>query len=121
MAKIDLLNLEETGMNGSLAGQKVLVFGNNDQGKTYQISKMPKPLLLMTEAGGNGAKCKKVAVTKWATFKDIVKQLTDEKTLEQMKEAYFTIIIDTLENLVGLAYFVYRSIYGYRLSAEFFK
>ena len=41
MAKIDLLNLEETGMNGSLAGQKALVFGSNDQGKTYQISKMP--------------------------------------------------------------------------------
>lgn len=103
MAKIDLLNLEETGMNGSLAGQKVLLFGSNDQGKTYQISKMHKPLLLMTEAGGNGVKCKKVAVTKWATFKDIVKQLTDEKTLEQMKEVYFTVIIDTLENLVGLA------------------
>ena len=29
MAKIDLLNLEETGMNGSLAGQKALLYGGN--------------------------------------------------------------------------------------------
>lgn len=103
MAKIDLLNLEETGMNGSLAGQKVLLYGGNSLGKTFQASKMPKPLLLMTEAGANGVKCKKLPVNKWATFKDAVKQLTDEKTLDQMKEQYFTIIVDTLENLVGLA------------------
>ena len=45
---------------------------------------MPKPLLLMTEAGANGVKCKKMPVNKWATFKDVVKQLTDEKTLDQM-------------------------------------
>lgn len=103
MAKINLLELEETGMNGSLAGQKALIYGSNSLGKTYQSSKMPKPLLLMTEAGGNAVRCPKVAVNKWATFKDIVKQLTDEKTLDQMKNKYFTIIIDTLENLVNLA------------------
>lgn len=103
MAKINLLELEETGMTGSLAGQKALVYGGNSLGKTFQSAKMPKPLLLMTEAGGNGVKCKKLPVNKWATFKDVVKQLTDEKTLDQMKEEYFTIIIDTLENLVGLA------------------
>lgn len=103
MAKINLLELEETGMTGSLAGQKALIFGGNSLGKTFQSAKMPKPLLLMTEAGGNGVKCKKLPVNKWATFKDVVKQLTDEKTLDQMKKEYFTIIIDTLENLVGLA------------------
>lgn len=103
MAKVNLLELAETGMTGSLAGQKALLYGGNSLGKTFQASKMPKPLLLMTEAGGNGVKCKKLPVNKWATFKDAVKQLTDEKTLDQMKEQYFTIIIDTLENLVGLA------------------
>lgn len=103
MAKIDLLSLEETGMNASLAGQKALLYGSNSLGKTYQASKLPKPLLLMTEAGGNAVRCPKLAITKWAMFKDVVKQLTDEKSLEQMKEKYFTVIIDTLENLVGLA------------------
>lgn len=118
MAKIDLLNLEETGMNGSLAGQKALLYGGNSLGKTFQASKMPKPLLLMTEAGANGVKCKKLPVNKWATFKDIVKQLTDEKTLDQMKEQYFTIIIDTLENLVGLSEQAVCSEFGVRDLSE---
>lgn len=118
MAKIDLLNLEETGMNGSLAGQKVLLYGGNSLGKTFQASKMPKPLLLMTEAGANGVKCKKLPINKWATFKDVVKQLTDEKTLDQMKEQYFTIIIDTLENLVGLSEQAVCSEFGVRDLSE---
>lgn len=118
MAKIDLLNLEETGMNGSLAGQKALLYGGNSLGKTFQASKMPKPLLLMTEAGANGVKCKKMPVNKWATFKDVVKQLTDEKTLDQMKEQYFTIIIDTLENLVSLSEQAVCSEFGVRDLSE---
>lgn len=118
MAKIDLLNLEETGMNGSLAGQKALLYGGNSLGKTFQASKMPKPLLLMTEAGANGVKCKKMPVNKWATFKDVVKQLTDEKTLDQMKEQYFTIIIDTLENLVSLSEQAACSEFGVRDLSE---
>ena len=118
MAKIDLLNLEETGMNGSLAGQKVLLYGGNSLGKTFQASKLPNPLLLMTEAGANGVKCKKMPVNKWATFKDVVKQLTDEKTLDQMKEQYFTIIVDTLENLVGLSEQAVCSEFGVRDLSE---
>lgn len=118
MAKIDLLNLEETGMNGSLAGQKALLYGGNSLGKTFQASKMPKPLLLMTEAGANGVKCKKLPVNKWATFKDVVKQLTDEKTLDQMKEQYFTIVVDTLENLVGLSEQAVCSEFGVRDLSE---
>ncbi len=102
MAKINLLELEETGMTASLAGQKALLYGGNNLGKTFQASKMPKPLLLMTEAGGNAVRCPKVSITKWAMFKDFVNQLTNEKTLEEMKDKYFTIIIDTLENLVSL-------------------
>lgn len=102
MAKINLLELETTGMIGSLAGQKALLYGGNSLGKTKQASKMPKPLLLMTEAGGNAVKCPKVFINKWAVFKDLVKQLTDDKTLEAMKERYLTIAIDTLENLISL-------------------
>ena len=102
MAKINLLELEETGMVASLAGQKALLYGGNNLGKTFQASKMPKPLLLMTEAGGNAVRCPKVSITKWAMFKDFVNQLTNEKTLEEMQNKFFTIIIDTLENLVSL-------------------
>ena len=103
MAKIDLLELEETGMIGSLEGQKILIYGGNNQGKTFQASRMPKPILFMTEAGGNAVRCPKVPITKWATFKDMVKQLTNEKTIDQMREKYQTVIIDTLQNLVEFA------------------
>lgn len=116
MAKINLLELEETGMVGSMKGQKVFLFGSNDTGKTFQSMKLKKPLLLMTEAGGNGVKGFKQSVTKWSIFKDLVNQLTSEKmvedpgnkenkipTYELMQRKFNTIVIDTVENLVELA------------------
>ena len=118
MAKINLLELETTGMVGSLEGQKALLYGGNSLGKTFQASKMPKPLLLMTEAGGNAVNCPKVFISKWAVFKDLVKQLTDEKMLDQMKERYMTICIDTLENLVGLCEQAVCSEFGVRDLSE---
>lgn len=103
MAKIDILALEDEGMVGSIAGQKALLYGSNNCGKTFTAAHMPKPLLLMTEAGGNAVKCKKTPVTTWAMFKDIVSQLTNEKTLEETKAVYTTIVVDTVERLVELA------------------
>lgn len=116
MAKINLLELEETGMTGSIKGQKVYLYGSNDTGKTFQSMKLPKALLLMTEAGGNGVKGFKQSVTKWSIFKDLVNQLTSEKmvedpdnkenkipTYELMQRKFNTIVIDTVENLVELA------------------
>lgn len=118
MAKIDLLALEETGMVGSLEGQKALLYGGNNLGKTYQASRMPKPLLLMTEAGGNAVRCPKVFINKWAMFKDLVNQLTNEKTLDEMKAKYTTIICDTLEGLVALAEQAVCSEFGVRDLSE---
>lgn len=83
---------------------------------TFQSMKLPKPLLLMTEAGGNGVKGFKKPVNKWAKFKNYVAQLTSEKmvddpnnkdnkipTYELMQQKFETIVIDTVENLVELA------------------
>ena len=128
MAKINLFDLEETGMVCSLKGQKIYLYGSNDTGKTFQSMKLPKPLLLMTESGGNGVRGKKQSVTKWAVFKDFVNQLTSEKMVrfdgstsndeddeaentksnkcpqyELMQEKFQTIVVDTVENLVDLA------------------
>lgn len=116
MAKIDLLALEETGMTGSIKGQKIYLYGSNDTGKTFQSMKLPKALLLMTEAGGNGVRGFKQAVSKWSVFKDLGNQLTSEKMVEDpenpeekipmyelMQRKYNTLIIDTVENLVELA------------------
>ena len=116
MAVDNLLDLEITGMVGSIKGQKIYLYGSNDTGKTFQAMKFPKPLLFMTEAGGNGTKGYKVSIEKWAKFKNYVSQLTSEKKVEDsndskntilqyelMQKKYSTLIIDTVENLVDLA------------------
>ena len=113
MAKINLRTLKNEGMVTSLRGQKILLYGSNDTGKTFQSCHFPKPLLLMTEAGGNAVNCAKVAVTKWAVFKDLVNQLTSEKVdkddsqgrmeWETMQDLYQTIVIDTVDNLIEQA------------------
>lgn len=126
MAKMSLLDLEDSGMVGSIKGQKIYLYSTNDTGKTFQSMKLDKPLLLMTEAGGNGVRGKKYPVTKWSIFKDLVSQLTSEKKVKSddtensedeetedekntkipmyqlMQEKFQTIIIDTTENLVEL-------------------
>lgn len=113
MAKINLRNLKNEGMITSLRGQKIYLYGGNNLGKTYQACHLEKPLLIMTEAGGNAVNCPKVPVTKWGVFKDLVNQLTSEKVdkedkagrmeWETMQDLYMTIVIDTVDNLIELA------------------
>lgn len=100
MAKMDLLSLEVENVIGSLKGLVEVWYGSNNTGKSYNASKMPKPLLIATEAGGRGINCHKIGITSWGDFMDTVKQLTDPKKLEAMQEKFETIIIDTLENMV---------------------
>lgn len=113
MAKINLRELKSEGMVTSLRGQKIYLYGGNNLGKTYQACHLKKPLLIMTEAGGNAVNCPKVTVTKWGVFKDLVNQLTSEKVdkedkggrmeWETMQDLYMTIVIDTVDNLIELA------------------
>jgi hypothetical protein len=113
MAKINLRELKPEPIVKSLKGQKIYLYGSNDTGKTFQSAKLPKPLLLMTEPGGNAVACPKQTVTKWAIFKDIVSQLTSERVdkndkdgrfeWETMQDLFLTIIIDTVDNLVDEA------------------
>lgn len=116
MAIDSLLDLEETGLVGSIKGQKIYLYGSNDTGKTFQSMKLNKPLLFMTEAGGNGVKGYKKPINKWAKFKNYVSQLTSEKMVEDpdnpdekipqyelMQRKFTTLVVDTVENLVELA------------------
>lgn len=103
MAKTDLLSLTEDAFMSGMEGKKIMIYGVNDTGKTKQLTKLNKPLLLMTESGGSAVKCRKLPVSKWSKFKEIVESLTTEKTFEQMYESYRTILIDTGENLVDLS------------------
>ena len=102
MAKIDLLSLTEDAFMSGMEGKKIMIYGVNDTGKTKQLTKLDRPLLIMTESGGSAVKCRKIPVSKWSKFKEIVESLTSEKTFEQMYESYRTILIDTGENLVDL-------------------
>lgn len=102
MAKIDLLNLEEDEVSYGLKGIKILIYGKNTLGKTPQAMKFPKPLLIMGESGGSALKGFKQSVNKKKDFVDIVLQLTNEKTLEQMQEKFQTIVIDTVEDIIEL-------------------
>ena len=99
MGKIDLLTLEPEEVVGSLKSVVEVWVGSNNVGKTYNFSKMPKPLLISTEAGGRGVNCPKVKVTKWGEFIDAINQLTNHKALEEMMNKFETIGIDTLENM----------------------
>lgn len=98
---LDNLLKEEVKFETGIKGKKILLYGCNDVGKTKQMSKMPKPFLIMTEAGGSAVSCLKEACDTWGHFKEIVDDLTSSKNLEKRKEQIETIIIDTAENLVA--------------------
>lgn len=100
MANLDLLGLEESGVVYSIEGLKLLLYGSNNLGKTPQAMKFPKPLLLMGESGGSALKGFKIPINKKKDFLDAVKQLTDEKTMAQMKEKFQTIVLDCVEDII---------------------
>lgn len=98
MAKIDIFAPQDTSMVKGLEGQKILLYGGNDTGKTYQSTRLPKPMLLMAEAGGNARNVPKFAINEWNDFVQIVDQLV--KNYDKAKESFRTIVIDTDEALV---------------------
>lgn len=98
---LDALNSENLFDDG-IKGKKILVYGTNDGGKTYQTAHFPKPYLVMTEAGGGAVNIPKVDCTdKWSQFKDVVDDVC--KNVDSYKDKLQTIIIDTAENLVELS------------------
>lgn len=101
MAKVDIFDIFKTNndMVKDLSGQKILIYGDSSTGKTFQATRMEKPFLLMTEAGGNARNCPKKFIDSWDTFTTIVKQLTDN--YEEASKFAKTIIIDTVEELVA--------------------
>lgn len=95
------LKNETVTFDSGMQGKKIMVYGVNDTGKTKQLTKLDKPLLIMTESGGSAVNCPKVACDDWRTFKEIIDDMTNKKTFEQRFEACKTILIDTAENLVN--------------------
>lgn len=100
MAKVDIFKLDSQGFVGSLKGQKIYLYGDSDTGKTYQSTRLPKPILLCAESGGNARNVPKVPINDWDDFTHVVKQLTSN--YEKANELYQTVIIDTVEELVNI-------------------
>ena len=97
----ELLKQESTFDDG-IKGKKIMFYGTNDTGKTYQACHFPKPLLIMTESGGSAVNCPKVDCTdKWSEFKDVVDDIC--KNVDKYRDILQTVIIDTAENLVKLS------------------
>lgn len=93
---------EEVKFDDGLRGKKILIYGSNDTGKTFQASHLPKPFLIMTESGGSAVNIPKEDCTeKWSHFKEIVDDLC--KNVKEYEDDLQTVIIDTVENLVALS------------------
>lgn len=97
----DKLN-EEVKFDDGIRGKKIILYGCNDTGKTFQSTKFPKPFLIMTESGGSAVNCPKEDCTeKWSKFKEIVDDLV--KNADEYTDDLQTVIVDTAENLVSLS------------------
>lgn len=101
---IDLLNLEEVKISGDLAGKIIEIYGGNNLGKSKVSSQLfpNKTLFLATEKGYNGlGGIKKVDVTDWKTFRDVVSSLVPKKEedLKKIQEAYKCVVVDVADRL----------------------
>ena len=111
MGKFNFAQLveQEVKFDDGLEGKKILIYGDNDAGKTYQACHFPYPLLIMTESGGSAVNCPKYDCTeRFSTFKEIVEDVCKNvdkyrNPSEDNKARLQTIIIDTAENLVKLS------------------
>lgn len=94
---IDILSLKPTTISRDLKGKFVCIYSLPKVGKTSMACQFPKNLLLGFEHGWNAiAGAMAVDITKWADFKQILRQLEQPAA----REMYDTITIDT----VGLAW-----------------
>ena len=101
---IDLLGLEEVKISGDLAGKIIEIYSTNNQGKSKVASQLfpNQTLFVSTEKGYNGlGGIKKVDVTDWKTFRDVVSALTPKKEedLKKIQKAYKCVVVDVADRL----------------------
>lgn len=99
---LGLLELEEVKINTGLAGKIIGIYSTNNTGKSKVSSQLfPKQTLFVaTEKGYNSlGGIRKIDVLDWKTFRDVVKELTDKKTIEKMQQVYKCIVVDVADRL----------------------
>jgi hypothetical protein len=104
MAKdeFDIFNLEETCITTGLKGKIILIYGDNNTGKSKQASLLfpHRTLFLATERGYNAlGAIKKLDITNWITFRKAVSKLTSKKTIKQAQSLYDAVVIDVADRL----------------------
>ena len=91
---INLKALQPHKVSRDLSGYITYIYGPGGAGKTTFGSKMPKPLLLAFEKGYNALPGVMAQdVTTWGEMKQVLRQLDDP----EVKDAFKTIIIDTVD------------------------
>lgn len=91
----DIFNPQVSVVAKGLEGKVITIYGSNNLGKTKQATRMKKPFYLGFEKGIRAISgIPFLPINNWRDFKKINKQLTDPKTLDQVKELYQTIIFD---------------------------
>ena len=61
----------DTSLEGGISGKKVLLYGKNNVGKTFQATRLSKgkTFLIATEAGDGAVTSAKESCTTWSHFK----------------------------------------------------
>lgn len=97
---IDLLNLEPQKISRNLKGKFAMIYGDAGCGKTTFASKFEKALLVGFECGSNALNNVYVAPVKtWQDWKRMAKDLA---TKEQLKDKFYNLCIDTIDEAYKL-------------------
>mgnify|MGYP003302180415 CR=1 FL=1 len=96
---IDLLAIEPNKVSTDLSGYITYIYGEGKTGKTTMASKMKNALLLAFEPGYKAIPgIRAMDVTSWAQVKQVQRQLREPK----VKEAYKSIVVDTVDIAASL-------------------
>ena len=91
---INLLAIQPHKVSRDLSGYITYLYGAAKVGKTTLCSKFPKSLILAFERGYNALPGVMVQdITRWSDFKEVIRELKKP----EVKEAYSSIIVDTID------------------------
>lgn len=95
MTAFDVMNPMISSIASGMEGKVITLMGSNSTGKTKQATRMNKPFYLGFEKGIRAISgIPFLPINNWTDFVKINKQLTNPKSLEQVKEKYQTLIFD---------------------------
>lgn len=103
MAELDIFAPQISVVSHDLGGKSLLIYGPNRVGKTRNLCKLPKPVVLAFESGLNAIDgVPFFRMTEWKLYVQFVKQITDPKNVARAKEMYQTIILDEMSAMGAL-------------------